>query len=461
MSERSGNRLRLGIALLGKGATNRLHKSEVVDKFRDRRVDVTFLVRDDYMELLERLPDCRYVECCFDAQEGGHAKQRGFYRYFRGLYPAKDKGVREFQGQKHKKMPLKQRIVFRMLSFFARYRWIMELSLKIEGRLYDDEDIPGLTATDYDRLLVLGVGVTGTPLEGRLTWWARKHGIPVVHIVGNYDNLSSQGFRGVPIEKILVWGESMRRDAVELQAIEPERVQIIGEIRYDRYQEKITQDRGSFFRSCGLDPERKVILFAGQAPPFHYFEALTVLEELRSEGNDCQMVLRLYPSKNLTRSVYMKPLLDYAARIPGVFVSIADPYYKGGEAGREVLQIEEYELWHLLCYCDVVVNLYSTITVEACLFDKPVVNMWYFSPSDRLTAIPAVYGAFPRLIHNRRIESYGATELATNRRQLKDKILLALSKPGQWKENRARLVVEECGPLDGRVCDRLVDACAQ
>ena len=453
---------RIGIALLGKGATNHLHRREVVDALNGRGIQVTFLVREDYMPLLEQLDGCEYSRCSFQQEVGRVAYFRGLFRYLRGLYPASDPGVRQFHKVKnHTRQRLRSRIGDTVLFFLARYHSIMRVAVNLETLLYRNVVVEGIDATQVNQLLILGLGVTGTQMEGDLTWWARSHLLPVVHIVGNYDNLSSQGFRGVPVDRILVWGESMKNDAVNLQAIPEDRVTMIGTIRYDAIAHEIKEDRKTFLISKGLDPGKKTILFAGSMMAYHYYEALAILKELQDSGIDCQMVLRIYPNKGLMDSVYMEPLLAYAAQMSDVYVSLADPHYQSGSRDHEVLQIEETELWHTLKHSDTVINLFSTIALEACVFDRPVIHMWYFAPKGRLAVAPAIYGAYPSLIHNRRLLSYGAIKVATNRKRLLKEIHSALEQPERFHQERVHAVSKECGNLDGYVCERLAEACVE
>jgi CDP-glycerol glycerophosphotransferase (TagB/SpsB family) len=106
----------------------------------------------------------------------------------------------------------------------------------------------------------------------------------------------------------------------------------------------------------------------------------------------------------------------------------------------------------------VVVNLYSTIALEACLFDKPIINMWYFG-SVGMTVQQPIYIPYPEIHHIRKFESYGAAEKATTREELIDLIHQAIENPEQGAEQRSLAVTKELGPLDGKVKDRLVDFC--
>jgi hypothetical protein len=250
----------------------------------------------------------------------------------------------------------------------------------------------------------------------------------------------------------------MRDDALNLQGIPESQVKMIGALRYDHLYAREYPTREAFFKQIGLDPSLQTILFAGGRNEYHYFEMLKAFEALNQSGKQLQLVIRVYPKKGLLRSAAMRVFIQYARSLKGVYVSIADPSFEDGVEDREVLAIEEEELWSLLKYCDVVVNLYSTIALEACLFDRPIINMWYFG-SIGMTVQQPVYTPYPEIHHIRKFESYGAADKATTREELIELISHVLEHPGQRSEQRRLALTKELGPLDGKVKDRLVDFC--
>jgi CDP-glycerol glycerophosphotransferase (TagB/SpsB family) len=152
-------------------------------------------------------------------------------------------------------------------------------------------------------------------------------------------------------------------------------------------------------------------------------------------------------------------LIEQAGNCKDIHVSLADPFYREGEKDRVVLQIEEKELWDILNYSDLMVNVFSTIALEACIYDKPVINLWYFPKSPALLR-PPVYLEYPLQWHIQRLLSYGAIKTATIRQELITMIKDALKNPHSQHEERERLVQEECGPLDGVAAERLVSLCS-
>ncbi|MCE9611239.1 MAG: CDP-glycerol glycerophosphotransferase family protein [Chthoniobacter sp.] len=449
---------RLGIALMGKGATNHLHRPGVVEALRARGIKISFLVRSDYAALLARLPGAEYRACSVDLGDGWLARLRNFARYFRSLYPAREVGAR-MRYRVAASSGFLPRALYAIGKLVARSRNSMRALLAVESLFYRDVHVTGVEPRDLDRLLLLGTGTYGTESEGALTWWARRHGVPVLHCVGNYDSLSSKGFRGVPVERLLAWGSAMRQDAISLHAIPPERVVSIGAIRYDRLQSECEPDKAKFLRGCGLDPAKPVILFAGSTFEFHYFEILEILRLLHAQGRDCQLILRVYPNKTLMASPFIPALIAHARSLAGVHVSVGDPDFASGAAHLEVLQIEETELGNSLAWCDLVINLYSTIALEGCIFDKPVINMWYFGRHDQRTLRPAIVVDYPSYRHVRRMAAYGAVSVAESRTDLQRLIVESLAHPEAQRAARARAVEQECGVLDGHACDRLAEEC--
>jgi CDP-glycerol glycerophosphotransferase (TagB/SpsB family) len=173
------------------------------------------------------------------------------------------------------------------------------------------------------------------------------------------------------------------------------------------------------------------------------------------------MICRIYPDKMFTSSTYFQPIVHYAKTLANVYVSLADPFYYTGSKKMEVPQIEQDELWHALKYSDVIVNHFSTMGLEACMFDKPVIYILYFPRQGYTWIQPPVYYDHGLAIHNRRMLGYGITRTASNQEELLEAIKDALAYPEKYVEKRREVVEQELGPLDGKACQRLVDSCVE
>jgi hypothetical protein len=448
------------LTLIAKGSINNLHRREIIEAFRQKGIEVQYLVREDYVHLLPKFTDCRYLTCRFVAETGRLKYWRDLFRYLRYLYPGWDICNRHwFQGIMKGKDKIHKRWLNRLFFFLARFRFFMNFLKWIEGKFLYDQELEGIDPSWIDQLVLLGIGTHGSDLENILNHWARRHGKSVIHLVGNYDHLTSKGYRGGPVDHLLVWGPAMRDDAVFYQGIAPEKIRMIGSIRYNAVISEIRLSREEFFKSCGLDPVKKTILFAGPLGEYHYFEMLHIFEELLKKDNRYQMIFRVYPDKSLMASAYIRPIMTYAQSLPQVYISLSDPHYQTGSKKMEVPQIEQDELWHSLQYSDVIINHFSTMGLESCLFNKPVIYLLYFPQTGYTWIQPPIYFDHGLAIHNRRMLEYGLARTASSRGELMAAIEDALSFPEKFTQERRRAVENELGPLDGKVVSRLVESC--
>ena len=451
-----GTRYRLVIALIAKGSMNNLHREDIVEAFRDRGIEVGFLMRAGYTELIDHIPGCRYLTCRFPEEGGSNGFWRHFCRYFRSLYPVSAEGRRWTVPRER---PLRKRLTSGLLELLARSKQAVRLVYWFERRLFREERIEGIEPSDMEQLLLLGVGAHGSEHETSLTWWARQNDVAVVHMIGNWDTFTSKGYPGAPVETCLVWGPVMHKDAVETHDIAESSVEETGCLRYDRLKSTLVESRASFLERIGLSPDRKTVLFAGPLSAEQYFEMLAAYEEMNAAGHDLQMILRIYPHRYFMDTAYAKPLIHYARTVPGVHVSLGDPDYRIGRRDQATPNIEQFELWHSLAYCDVVVNYFSTVALEAAFFDKPVISLAYRQAMEYGWIHPPKYADHPSLTHNRRLREYGVVRMVLSREELKSAITEAIDDPGAGTEARWRAVEAELGILDGKVLGRLVDAC--
>ena len=95
---------------------------------------------------------------------------------------------------------------------------------------------------------------------------ARRRGVPTMLCVGSWDHLSSKALiRELP-DRVLVWNETQKREAVTLHRVPPDRVVVTGAQCFDQwFNRRPTLDRRAFCQKVGIDPERPYILYVCSA----------------------------------------------------------------------------------------------------------------------------------------------------------------------------------------------------
>jgi hypothetical protein len=95
---------------------------------------------------------------------------------------------------------------------------------------------------------------------------ARHRGVPTALCVGSWDHLSSKALIREAPDRVFVWNETQKREAVTLHGVPADRVVVTGAQCFDQwFQRQPTLDRGAFCRKVGLDPDRPYILYVCSA----------------------------------------------------------------------------------------------------------------------------------------------------------------------------------------------------
>ena len=95
---------------------------------------------------------------------------------------------------------------------------------------------------------------------------AHRLGIPIVFIPFSWDNLTNKGLMRIQPDRVLVWNEVQRREAIDLHGCPPENVVLTGAARFDDFFDRTpSTTRDEFFAEYGLDPTRPMVLYLGSS----------------------------------------------------------------------------------------------------------------------------------------------------------------------------------------------------
>ena len=95
---------------------------------------------------------------------------------------------------------------------------------------------------------------------------ARKLGIPTCLLVASWDNLTNKGRVQLVPDRVVLWNDFQKREAVEMHNIPTERVVVTGAQLYDEwFARKPTRDYETFCRTFGFDPSKPMILYCGSS----------------------------------------------------------------------------------------------------------------------------------------------------------------------------------------------------
>lgn len=276
---------------------------------------------------------------------------------------------------------------------------------------------------------------------------AHELGIPTATFIFSWDNLTSQG-RIIPMyDYYLVWNEDIRNQLLRIyQNIRPEQVFVTGTPQFDfHFRREFSWSRKEFCSRIGADPARPIVLYTtGMAN--HVIGEPRVVEgvaDLLKEMKDCgspQLVVRVYPKDRTGR------FDDLKQRRPDIIFPEV-PW----EPAWLTPQFEDaYLLANMLRHADVGINIASTISLELCMFDKPVINVGYQPPGEILGKKDFDYRRYYEFDHYRPVLESGAIEVASSEEDLRHILVGALRQPEQRHSQRLALIRQFFGnTLDG------------
>ena len=92
---------------------------------------------------------------------------------------------------------------------------------------------------------------------------ASKFRIPFIILVNSWDNPSWNAFcTGMP-DKLVVWGEQMRRHAIDYLGMPNQKIECFGAPQFEIYKKPPIENRAELADFFNVDPRKKIILYAG------------------------------------------------------------------------------------------------------------------------------------------------------------------------------------------------------
>lgn len=206
-------------------------------------------------------------------------------------------------------------------------------------------------------------------LDVEITKAARRAGIPVVGVPVSWDTLTSKGAFLVPPDALAVWGEDTHRHAVEYHGYAGDQIAITGPPHFDVYGPTWpVEPRERFLARRGIDPAKRVLLFAGTTVTYWADEPrqLRALSRLVESGelSDCVIWYRPHPRRAYENVAALVGL-------PGVHVDDTLLGRKGAGIGFSTARADLAHYRGLVDACDGVIAAFSTMIIEAALMGKP------------------------------------------------------------------------------------------
>ena len=287
---------------------------------------------------------------------------------------------------------------------------------------------------------------------------AANRSIPLVAAVLNWDQVTTKGKLWVRPDRVLVWNAILKDFVLDYYPhFRDEDVVVTGIPQYDYYADPtVIEDRASFLRRLGADPDRPTVAFAGAAPRItpRGIELVEMLFDATRDGRIAgrpNFVFRPHPKEPRDPYDHLRSRPGFIFQPPGPLSHLADRWLPDRQS--------MVDFANLLKHSDVVINPLSTVCIDAAAFDTPSVCT-VFDGYHPLPEHKSIRRFMPYTHLQTLFDTHGV-RLAHDLQECIDQTNAYLADPTRDAPGRQAIRDQHCYRLDGRSAERFVAAIAE
>ncbi|OGF82524.1 hypothetical protein A2924_03355 [Candidatus Giovannonibacteria bacterium RIFCSPLOWO2_01_FULL_44_16] len=278
---------------------------------------------------------------------------------------------------------------------------------------------------------------------------AKKRGIKTIGFANTWDKVTARCIWRLLPDKAIVYSDIVKKEMIEHNEIRPDNIFVSGIPQYDLYFTEKPASRESFFGNIGIEPQKKLIVYApnGKYSSDSDGSTIDLLHSFIENGvfGNAEMLVRFQPNDFVDDKVFEnRPWLKY--QIPGIRFETS----RGGDWDMNYEDIRI--LLNTLSHADLFICLTSSLSVDAAVFDKPIINIKFSSGDiNHISSGTKLYG----MAHYKRAIGSGGIRVVNNKQELIDWTKKYLSNPKLDGNGRARLIKKEVQFTDGKSGERI------
>lgn len=282
---------------------------------------------------------------------------------------------------------------------------------------------------------------------------ARQRGIKSVAFILSWDNPTTKGPFPIRPDRAVLWNQVLQQELCRYHGYKAEELCVAGVPQFDIYTHREQfLPREEFFHKWKLDPAKRLITYTTGTPGTAPFDdqVVDLLYQKIVAGafkQPCQLLVRLHP-KDLPE-VYRR-----FEGLPGIVIQLPGRRAKTNDSWNPTRE-DMYGLAELMCYSDVVVNIASTITIDAAAFDTPIVNVAFDGYEKK--PYEESCARYYEYEHYKRVVQTGGFKISYHIDELVQHIQEYLDNPKLDAAGRARIREEQSFKLDGKAGERIAE----
>ena len=284
------------------------------------------------------------------------------------------------------------------------------------------------------------------PFIAPLIYAAEKLKIKTSAFIFSWDNLASKGRMAGNFDFYLVWSNLMKKELLTFyQSIKENQIAVVGTPQFEPYVlNKYGYDKETFGKRFKIDHSKPTIFFtcndaSSENDPV-YLEILAEFIAQRKLVKEVNLIVRTSPAEEPVR------FKKYIEKYPFIIWNFPDWNISREEHQEAWTQrvpsvADLNDLKSLLQHCDLSVNVLSTITLDAFIFDKPVINPVFGSETNGWFDDQK----FLKYEHLSKLVDSDSTDIVKNEEEYLEAINKILSHIDLKKDERAQFLELQIG----------------
>lgn len=295
-------------------------------------------------------------------------------------------------------------------------------------------------------------------VSGQLLREAMSRGIRTVAMVRSWDNCLSKGILRHTANEYLTNNEVLKEELISIHGVSSDKITVTGLPQFDSFTNQQPADRESFFLKHGLDPDKKLVLFAPAGKVLSDTDAdiCKMFLSAQDEGRlpaDLQFFVRNHPQHPA----------DFSSLISHPNLTIQNPGQKldpKTDKETEMTPDDLDFLRNILAHTDVLVWVATTLCLDAIVYDVPqvVLNFDGYQQKDYYHSVKKYHDE----AHMTKMFALHPFKVANSESELIGFIKDYLDDPGIDAQAREKVRQQQLYKIDGlsgkRVSDRLIAA---
>lgn len=239
---------------------------------------------------------------------------------------------------------------------------------RVEAAIPVSPDVRELLEELHPDLVIVSPLITFASKQVDYLKAAQSLGVPTALAVASWDNLTNKGHMRVVPDRVFVWNETQKEEAVSFHGVPASSVVLTGAQLFDHWFGRTPgRTQEEFCRTVGLDPDRPFVLFLGSTLGIVPHEVVFVerwLRQLRSDPRttDVGILVRPHPQAALR---YLGLDISHLENVRIWPEPSPDPSVYFGEQGRQ-------DFFDSLYHCAVGVGGNTSALIDAAIVGRTV-----------------------------------------------------------------------------------------